>query len=140
VTASVSCPCNAAITSVIADGTSADEALVAYEYAALQAMASGARLYVRWHGTGHTPPETAEEITGILRRLRITLALLETRIADNPPAQQLPGTLAAEVRSWAHTYGRIAAHLYRKAARLDAATVGEHQPTGSSAEPGSDLW
>ncbi|MEV7043950.1 hypothetical protein [Amycolatopsis sp. NPDC051061] len=139
-TADVSCPCSAAITSVVADGTGADEALAAYEYAAFQAIVSGARFYVRWHDTGHTPSEAAEELTRILRRLRITLALLEKRVADHPPDEQMPGTLAGEVRSWAHAYGRITARLYREAARLDAATLGEHQPTRSTAVSGGALW
>ncbi|MFI5591229.1 hypothetical protein ACIA5G_39685 [Amycolatopsis sp. NPDC051758] len=139
-TASLSCACYAAITSVIADGTGADEALAAYEYAAFEAMASGARFYVRWHDTGHTQAEAAEELHRILRRLRITLALLEKQVADNPPARQAPGALGADLRSLAYTYGRIAARLYRAEASLDAGITGEHQPARSSSGSGSDLW
>ncbi|WP_372672703.1 hypothetical protein [Amycolatopsis kentuckyensis] len=139
-TTSVSCARYAAVTSVLADGTSADEALTAYEYAAFQAMASGARFSVRRHDPGHTPAEAAEEFSKILRHLRITLALLDKQVADNPPAQQMPGTLAADLRFWAHTYGRIAARLYRQEARRDAAIIGEPQPTGPSFIAGGDLW
>ncbi|MEV6639715.1 hypothetical protein [Amycolatopsis sp. NPDC051371] len=127
-TTSVSCPCSTAITDVTACEASAEEAIFAHEHAAFQALASGAQFYVRWHDTGHTPSEAATELNGILRRLRITLALLETQVAKTPPTQQMPGPLAGDVRSWAHIYGRIAAHLYREAARLDAATLGDHQP------------
>lgn len=138
--ASVSCPCSAAITGVIAAGASAEDALLACEHATFQTLAAGARFYVRWHDTGHTPPDAADELDGILRRLRITLALLETRIAAHPPAQQMPGTLAGDVRSWAQTYGRIAAHLYREAARLDAATVDDRRHVASPSASGGDPW
>ncbi|MEU0529160.1 hypothetical protein [Amycolatopsis tolypomycina] len=138
-TTSISCACYAAITSVVADWTGADEALAAYENAAFHALASGARFYVRRHDTGHTPAEAAEELRRILRRLRITLALLEKQVGENPPAQQVPGALGADLRSWAYAYGRIAARLYRAEARLDAGVTGEHQPIGSISLSGGDL-
>jgi hypothetical protein len=119
---------------------SAEQAITAYELAAFQAMASGAEFYVRRHVAGHTPAEAADELDGILRRLRITLALQEKQVASQPPAQETPGMLARDMRSWAHTYAQIAAHFYREAARLDVPALGDHPHVTSGDVSGGDQW
>ncbi len=136
---SVSCPCGAAIAAALAGGVSTEQAITAYELAAFQAMASGAEFYVRRHDAGHTPAEAADELDGILRRLRITLALQEKQLATHPPAQETPGMVARDLRSWAHTYAQIAARFYREAARLDVSALGDHPRVTSAAVPGGDL-
>jgi hypothetical protein len=136
---SVSCPCGAAIAAVLAGGLSAEQAITAYELAAFQAMASGSEFYVRRHEAGHTPAEAADELDGILRRLRITLALQEKQVASHPPAQETPSMLAGDLRSWAHTYAQVAAHFYREAARLDVSVLGDQPHATSGTVPGGDL-
>jgi hypothetical protein len=131
--------CSAAIAGAAAGETRAGEVILAYEHVVFRAVASGAQLYVRCHHTGHMPPEVADELNVIFRRLRMTLALLAQEFAESPPAQQMPATLAGEVRSWARTFGQIAAHRYREAARLDAANLDAHRPAVSTSVPGGDL-
>ena len=135
------CPCSAAITGIVGEGVSTDQAILADEKTAFRVLASGARCYVRWHDTAHTPTEVAGELDPIARRLRTTPALLEQLQAENPPEHGTPGLLAGQQRSCAHAYGQIAAHLYREAAHLDAAAPVDHLVGGSTppACPTSDL-
>ncbi|WP_103343794.1 hypothetical protein [Amycolatopsis sp. CA-126428] len=133
-TSSMACPCGVAVLGIV-EAATAEDAIAAYEGAAFQALAVGAELYLRRHDAGLSPAGAAEAIDEILRRLRITLALMETQVADSPPAHQTSGTLAGYLRSWAHATGQITAQLYRQAAHQDTAPSAE-QLVGKPATAG----
>lgn len=119
-TSDVSCPCGMAIKGIVADSVSAEQAILAAEHAVFQVLAAGAQFYVRWHDISHTPAEAVGEVYGIVRRLRIALASLEQHLVDCPPEREPAGAAAGVLRSWGRSFGQIAAHLYREAARVEA--------------------
>jgi hypothetical protein len=135
VTPSIACPCGVAVLGIV-EAATAEEAVAAYEHAAFQALAVGAQLYLRRHDAVLPAAGTSDGINEVLRRLRIALALMEKQVAENPPAQLAPGTLAGYLRSWAHTTGQVTAGLYRQAAHLDTAASAD-QLTGGPAASGS---
>ncbi|SFW86901.1 hypothetical protein [Amycolatopsis australiensis] len=132
-----SCPCGTAISAIVTNEVGAEEATAAYERTVMQAMASGARFYVRWHDTGHTPADAAAELALIARHLRITLAQLEQHLAETPSAHQQPATLAEQLRFFARSYGHIAARLYREAERVDARVPSARPVPDSSTHAGT---
>ncbi|MFB9686116.1 hypothetical protein [Amycolatopsis plumensis] len=134
-TSNTACPCGVAVLAIV-EAATAQEAVAAYEHAAFQALALGAQLHLRRHNADSSAAGTADGIEEILRRLRVTLALMEKQVAENPPTQTAPGTLAGYLRWWAHTTGQITAGLYRQAAHQDAAASAD-QFTGRPADPGS---
>lgn len=85
-TPTMACPCGVAVLGMVEDGTDPDTAIAAYERAAFQALAVGARFYVRYHDTGHGPAEAAPELDLIARQSRIVHVRLEQQLVQAPPA------------------------------------------------------
>jgi hypothetical protein len=132
VTPTMACPCGVAVLSIVEEDTDPDTAIAAYEQAAFQALAVGARFYIRYHDTGHSPADAAPELDLIARQSRILQARLEQQLAQTPPAHDPAPILAGQLRSYALEYGRLAARLYREAERLDAAGPCDHLTDGSA--------
>jgi hypothetical protein len=129
----MACPCGVAVLGIVEEGTDPETVIAAYEQAAFQALAVGARFYVRYHDTGHSPAEATPELDLIARQSRILQARLEQQLAQTSPARSWAPTLAAQLRSHAMEYGRLAAQLYREAERLDLAGQCDSPTDGSAA-------
>ncbi|SEF38125.1 hypothetical protein SAMN05421837_11876 [Amycolatopsis pretoriensis] len=134
-TPTMACPCGVAVLGIVEADTDPETAIAAYERAAFQALAVGARFYVRYHDTDHSPAEAAPGLDLIARQSRIAHARVEQLVQALPAGSYAP-SLAGQLRSHALEYGRLVARLYREAERLDA---GPHDrlPDGT-ATPGDN--